>query len=125
MEISPEEHREYLKDEYLNFQEAAELLEVEEEELRRLVREHRIPTHTIAGVFLRLRKKDVETLKNRWRIDRELFPAPEPHVSHPGPPALRQAARREKWADFWYFNDFYIVCSALIIALLYFIIVSQ
>ena len=123
MEISPEEHTEYLKDEYLNFHEAAELLEVEEEELRRLVQEHRIPTHTIAGVFMRLRKKDVETLKNRWRIDRELFPAPEPHFSHHT--TVRQAARRDKWLDFWYFNDFYILCSALIIVLLYFIIISQ
>ncbi len=123
MEIQPEEYEEYLKDEYLNFHEASELLEIGEEELRQLVQKHQVPTHTIAGVFLRLKKKDVEQLKNRWRIDRELFPASEPYFSHPS--TMRKAALKEKWADFWYFNDFYIVCSFLIIVLLYFIISSQ
>ena len=123
MEIKPEEYKDYLKEEYLSIREAAELLEVTEVELRGLVRTHKIPTHNIAGVFLRLKKKEVEELKNKWRIERELFPKKEKFFSHQK--AVGGATIGERIADFWYFNDFYIGCSLVIAALLYFIISSQ
>ena len=65
MEIEPQEYKDYLKEQYLNLREAAELLEIGEEELKQLVNDHRIPTHTIAGVFLRLKKKDIVHLNNK------------------------------------------------------------
>ena len=113
----------YIKEEYLNIQEAAEVLEIGEEELRKLLAQHKIPTHTIAGVFLRLRKNDIEHLKNKWRIERELFPKPEKYFSHHT--VVHKATLLEKIADFWYFNDFYILCSILIAVLVYFILASQ
>ena len=123
MEIKTEEYNEYLKEEYLSIKEAAEFLEVSETELRGLAQKHEIPTHTIAGVFMRLKKKEVEDLKNKWRIDRELFPKREAYFAHHN--TVTKATAWERISDFWYFNDFYIICSGLIVALLYFIISSQ
>ena len=123
MEIKSEDYKDYLKEEYVNLREAAELLEISEDELRALVTQHKIPTHNIAGVFLRLKTKDVEHLKNKWRIDRELFPQPEPYFSHHN--TVKPPTASDKWKDFWYFNDFYVICSLLIIVLLYFIISTQ
>ncbi len=123
MEIKKEEYKNYLEGQFLNMREAAEMLDVSEEEMKALIQQHKVPTHNVAGVFLRLKKEDVEHLKNRWRIDRELFPAPEPYFSHHD--TVQKPTAREKWQDFWYFNDFYIICSVLIVVLLYFIISSQ
>ena len=123
MEIKPEEYKEYLNEEYLSVHDASELLEISEEELRELVQKHQIPTHTVAGVFLRLKKKEIEGLKNKWRIERELFVKDDKYFSHHN--TVAKATFGEKFADFWYFNDFYVLCSLLMVVLLYCIISSQ
>jgi len=123
MENSHDNYEAHLKEEYLTAHEAAELLEVNENELRGLAQQHEIPTHNVAGVFLRFKKKDIEELKNKWRIQRELFPEREAYFSHHntvGKPTFAERVR-----DFWHFNDFYIACSAAIAVLLYFIVSSQ
>ena len=117
MEIKKEDYDQYLSEEYLGIKEAADLLEVSEEELRGLVQKHQLPLHQVAGAFLRLKRKDLEELKIKWRIERELFPEKEKFFSHHN--TVVQASWGEKLADFWYFNDFYIICAALIMALLY------
>ena len=62
-EIKKEEYNQYLTEDLLSPKEAAELLEINEEELRGLVQKHQIASHQVAGAFLRLKKKDVEELK--------------------------------------------------------------
>jgi len=116
-EIKKEELNEYLSEDYLNAKEAAELLEISEEELHALVEKHQIPSHSMAGVFLRLKKKEIEDLKIKWRIERELFPKRSRFFSHSN--TVEKARFLEKLKDFWYFNDFYILCSILILLLLY------
>ncbi|MBI4352302.1 MAG: helix-turn-helix domain-containing protein [Candidatus Omnitrophica bacterium] len=112
-------------EDYWDIHQAAEILEVSEEELWDLVHRHKIPTHTVGGFFLRFKKEDIDHLKNKWRIERELFPKRGRYFAHQsafgGPPP----GFSERLKDFWYFNDFYILCAALIIALLYFILFSQ
>lgn len=123
MEIKPEDYEHALNEEYLNLSEAAAMLEISEEEMKNLVDQHKIPTHHIAGAFMRLKKKEIEELKIRWRIDRELFPKRERYFAH-----RSTVAAPSVWArlgDFWYFNDFYILCTALILALLYLILSTQ
>jgi hypothetical protein len=107
----------------MDIREASEMLDISEEELWGLVRSHKIPTHNIAGAFLRFKKHDIEELKIKWRIERELFPKRERYFSHKS--IVRKPGIAEKLGDFWYFNDFYILCSALAVFLLYFIISSQ
>ena len=123
MEIKKEEYKEFLTEDYMSVKDAAAMLEVSEEDLRGLVKRHQIPTHNVAGVFLRLKRKEVEELKIKWRIERELFPKTEK-----GPVRKKTVARAGFFstiADFWYFNDFYILCSVLIVLLLYVILSSQ
>ena len=124
MEIKPEEYKDYLKEDFLNVHEAAALLDITEEELWDHVHKHQVPTHALAGAFLRFKKEDIEQLKNRWRIERELFPKRQEHFAHDSS-ALKPPGILEKAADFWYFNDFYVFCSLVVVALLYFIISSQ
>ena len=61
-------------EQHINVHEAAELLDVSETELWDIVHKHQVPTHQIAGAFLRFKKADIEQLKIKWRIERELFP---------------------------------------------------
>jgi hypothetical protein len=107
----------------LDVHEAAALLDISEEELWALTREHKVPTHNIAGAFLRFKKQDIEALKNKWRIERELFPEKEQFFSHHN--TVGRMSAFDRLADFWYFNDFYIICSLLIVVLLYFIVSTQ
>lgn len=124
MEIKPEEYSSYLKEEYLSIREAAEFLEISETETRGLIEKRQIPTHQIAGAFLRLKKKELEDLKNKWRIERELFARDqEGQFAHGG--SVAKAGIFEKLSDFWYFNDFYVMCSLIIFVLLYVIVTSQ
>ncbi len=120
MEIKKEDLKEFLMEDYLSPKEAAEFLEISEEELRGLVEKHQVPTHQVAGAFLRLKKKEVEDLKIKWRIERELFPKPQKFFVHQSAVALPSFF--DKMRDFWYFNDFYILCSILIVLLLYLIL---
>lgn len=122
-EINKEDYKEFLMEDYLSPKEAAEFLEISEEELRGLVQKHRVPTHQVAGAFLRLKKKEVEELKNKWRIERELFPKPQKFFAHQT--AVAHSSFFDKMLDFWYFNDFYILCSVLIMLLLYLILSTQ
>lgn len=123
MEIKKEDYKEFLTEDYMSVKDAAAMLEIGEEELRSLVKRHQIPTHNVAGVFLRLKRKEVEELKIKWRIERELFPKPQKAFAHKS--AVARAGFFTRIADFWYFNDFYILCSVLIVLLLYVILSSQ
>jgi hypothetical protein len=123
MEIRKEEYRESLTEDYLSMKDACTMLEITEEELRALIKKHQVPTHNVAGVFLRLKRKEVEELKIKWRIERELFPKPAKVFPHK--PVVAKAGLFSRLADFWYFNDFYILCSILIVLLLYVILSSQ
>ena len=123
MEIKPEEYEHYLKEKFLTVHEAADFLDISQEELWALVRRREVPAHNVAGAFLRFKKEEIEEVKNKWRIERELFPKRGRYFAHAS--TLRDTGFFEKAADFWYFNDFYIICSALIIALLYFIVSFQ
>ncbi len=107
----------------LDVRQAAELLDVSEKEVWRLVHEHKVPTHNIAGAFVRFRTSDIEVLKNRWRIERELFPKKERYFPHQS--IVAEPDRMEKLRDFWHFNDFYIICSVVILGLIYIIISFQ
>ena len=116
-EVTPEDR--YL----LSSKEAAGMLDISEDELLELVRHHEVPSHNLAGSFVRFKKKDIEELKIQWRIKRELFPGKERYFSHHD--TVRKGGLFENIVDFWYFNDFYIICSALIAFLLYFILSAK
>ncbi|MDD5072770.1 MAG: helix-turn-helix domain-containing protein [Candidatus Omnitrophica bacterium] len=109
----------------ISLHDAADILELSEEELRRFVAEGKIPAYRIGGEYLRFRKSQVEALRSRIRI-----------LKHQSVPILdiRPAQREEKKAgysifdrirDFVYFNDFYILAFILIVLLVAFILLRR
>ena len=112
-----------LEDRYFDIHEAAEILEVGEKKLWDLVHQHKVPTHTIAGAFLRFKKEDIEELKNKWRIERELFPSRSDFSIEKTAVAI--SSMKGSLSDFWYFNDFYVLCGVLVVTLVCFIVSSQ
>ncbi len=114
---------EFLTEDLLSLKEAASLLEVSEDEVKELINKHRVPSHQVAGAFLRFKRKEIEGLKNKWRIERELFPKASENFSHPS--SILKAGFMDRIADFWHFNDFYILCSVLIVLLLYVVLSYQ
>ena len=122
-QIKKEEYDLYLSEDYMSIKDAALFLGVSEVDLRGLIQKHQIPSHQVAGAFLRLKRKDVEELKIKWRIERELFPKKSEFFVHDN--VVTKAGLGEKLGDFWYFNDFYILCSALIMLLLYTILSTR
>ncbi len=114
-----------VEERYVDVHEAAGLLDISEKELWDLVHKHEVPTHNIAGAFLRFRKADIEHLKNKWRIERDLFPEQKEDHYFAHRSTVRKAGIGEKIADFWYFNDYYLLCTAAVFVLLYFIVSSQ
>lgn len=117
------DQHEELEDRFLDIHEAAHILEISEEELWGLVRKNEIPHHNLAGAFLRFKKRDVEELKIRWRIARELFPPKQEVVHHAV--SVPKAGALDRLKDLWYFNDYYVFCFTLMVLLLYVIISSQ
>ena len=107
----------------LDIRKAAEFLDISESELWQLVHAHGVPTHNVAGAFVRFKTSDIEALKNRWRIERELFPKKSRYFVHQS--TVTNVDRMERIADFWHFNDFYILCSLLILFLIYVIVTFQ
>lgn len=60
-----------LKDKLLNSREAAEFLEISEEEVSDLVAEGTIPAYKIGGEFLRFRKQQLEALRENASLVRD------------------------------------------------------
>ncbi|MEE9499825.1 MAG: helix-turn-helix domain-containing protein [Candidatus Omnitrophota bacterium] len=93
----------------LTAEEAAGLLGISEEEIKKMVKKGELPAYQIGGRFLRFRREQIEAIKNG--ITAQL---PE------GTPAQPSV---DKFLDFLYFNDFYII-SAIIAFLILLVIIK-
>jgi len=95
-------------DQYISVREAAQHLGVSEKRIMDLIEEEQLTAYRIANQFLRLKKTDVLKLQTSGSVEPESVQQPY--------------TWNEKLLDFFYFNDFYMVC-AIIIAILIYIIV--
>jgi excisionase family DNA binding protein len=121
----------------LSIKEVAEYLKVSEEEVKRLVDAGEIPAYKIGDTFLRFRLEQIDAIKNEINLieESEGDAAKKAldargHSTHPYTDLERDIKRRtpsvrqydyttaEKVRDFFYFNDFYILCFVLIILLM-------
>lgn len=111
------------KEKYIGIEEACELLETGEPEILDLVAKGKLHAFRIGDQYLRFRKDQVSDVKAKWRINQDLFPDERHLKTH------RLSLGREGWTDrvrdFFYFNDFYVLCAGVIAALLYLIVSSQ
>ncbi|MFH1045385.1 MAG: helix-turn-helix domain-containing protein, partial [Candidatus Omnitrophota bacterium] len=91
----------------LNTKEVSQYLGISEEEIRYLVDRGELPAYRLGGTLLRFRKDQIEAIKVRGipripRLEKEdVAPYTWP----------------ERFSDFLYFNDFYLI-AALIVAIL-------
>lgn len=124
----------------LSIKEVAEYLKISEEEVKRLVDQGEIPAYRIGDTFLRFRKEQIDAIRDEINQIEEITPerakpSLDRHgkVAHPYTDLERDIKRKaptvrqydysaaEKVRDFFYFNDFYILCFILIALLMYLI----
>ena len=94
-----------MREKLLTTREVSQILGISEKEVIELANQGKIPSYRIAGEFLRFEKKEIFKIKNELRKTQA------------------RVSWRERVADFFYFNDFYIL-SLIIILLLVWIILK-
>ncbi len=92
----------------LTLEEAAQWLRVPADDVEALIRAGRLSAFRLGGSLLRVRLQDVEALNRRLH-------APSP-TKETGPAVFPSFL--ERWSDFLYFNDFYLIALALGLVLL-------
>jgi excisionase family DNA binding protein len=89
----------------LTVRDVSVILGVFEKDVLDLAEQGIIPAYKIGGLYLRFKKEQVEQYKKAH------------HRSHSGPQVKEPRAMYDRIHDFFYFNDFYILATMLIILL--------
>lgn len=124
----------------LSIREVAEYLNVSEDEVKRLVDIGELPAYSIGGTFLRFRKEQVDAVLTEISTIETAEPEhakavldSRDKIAHPYTQMEKEIKRRqpaarqydytflEKVRDFFYFNDFYILCLIIVGVLIYII----
>lgn len=88
------------------------LLGISEKEVLDLAESGKIPAYKIGGVYLRFKKEQIETIRQSFK-------------THPAKQyTSAQYSFKDKVADFFYFNDYYILAVILILLILFVIFSS-
>lgn len=96
-----------MADQFISVREAAQALGVSEKKIMDLVEESHLQAYKIAGQFLRLKRSEVLDLQTTGSVAQETV--------------QYEYTAAEKFRDFFYFNDFYLMAAGAIIFLLYLI----
>jgi len=101
----------------LTIGETSALLGISEQEVKTLVQKGELPAYQVGGRFLRFRKEQIEAIKREITVK----PAGKTEKvagrsSQNRPEAVYSESFSDRFVDFFYFNDFYII--AAVIALL-------
>jgi len=99
------------EDKFLTVREVAIVLGISEREVMDLAENGRIPAYKVGGVYVRFKQHQVEAFKKTL---------PSGHRHKDG--VLPKTRPHSRLGDFFYFNDFYIICGVLILALIFFIL---
>ena len=91
---------------FLTSKEAADYLSIAENELSDLSKTHKITAYKIGGIYTRFKVDDLEAYRRKG-----VTKGKKKHRSN----------NLDRIRDFFYFNDFYIYSSIVIIVILYFI----
>lgn len=90
---------------FISVRETSQMLGISEKKVMDLIDEKKLHAYRIADKFLRLKRSEVQTLRNSGRVSRE-----DHQIAY---------TTAEKAKDFFYFNDFYIVAGVVVLELLY------
>lgn len=96
-----------MKEKLLTTREVSQILGLSEQDVIDLAKADLLPSFRVAGEFIRFRKEDIlrvkETIKKKYNIPEKKY------------------YRIERIKEFFYFNDFYIISSVVIVVLLWII----
>ena len=90
---------------FISVRETAQILGISEKRLMDFIGSEKLQSYRIADKFLRLKKDEVLELRNTGNIVRENNPY--------------TYTTAERFQDFFYFNDFYVIVFVILLALLY------
>lgn len=90
---------------FISVRETAQILSVSEKTVMDLIEGRKLQAYRIAEKFLRLKKADVLKLRNSGAVKKD-----NEEIAY---------TSNERLRDFFYFNDFYLVCLGVIFALTY------
>lgn len=99
------------QEKFLTIREAAHYLNITEKEIINLAEEGKLPAYKIGGVYLRFKRDQLDKMKSQVEHKQDYARNIKPRVL-------------EKFRDFLYFNDFYIL-SAVVIAVIVFVIIKE
>ena len=124
----------------ISIKEVAEYLKISEEEVKRLFDVGEIPAYKIGDSFLRFRKEHIDAIRREVSEfeEKEVDAVRVKEAGHEHPytdlerdikrkePVTRQYdyTLSERIGDFFYFNDFYILCFIIIAVLMFLIFKS-
>jgi len=92
---------------YISVRETSQILSISEKKVMDLIESGELQAYRIANKFLRLKKSDVQNLRNSGEIVQEI--------------TQYKYTVTEKIKDFFYYNDFYLLSFIIIMVLLYII----
>jgi len=106
----------------LTLKELSEYLNIPEDDIENLVDAGVIPAYRIGGSFLRFRKEQIDAIRNEIRMKTTGMRPPQKTATvekTAGKPPETRNSFANSIRDFFYFNDFYILCLVLLFFLLY------
>ncbi len=92
---------------YITVRETAQILGTSEKKVMDLIDNHKLQAYRIADQFLRLKRAEVMQMRTSGEVASE-------NVHH-------EYTNVDRIKDFIYFNDFYLIATLIIIALIYII----
>ena len=102
----------------LTLTEVSRLLEISQEAVKKLVKKGELPAYKIGGAFLRFRKEQIEAI--RKEIPARFTEAGKPERPlKPKEEVTYSESQRDRIADFFYFNDFYIISAVITFLILW------
>ena len=93
---------------FISVRETSQLLSVSEKKVMELIEQRNLQAYRIADKFLRLKKSEVLSLRNTGVVKQDNAQIPY--------------TRAKRLRDFFYFNDFYFLSSAVILVLVFIIV---
>ncbi|HQO59111.1 MAG TPA: helix-turn-helix domain-containing protein [Candidatus Omnitrophota bacterium] len=96
------------ENQYISVRETAQILDITEKQVMDLIEKKQLIAYRIANQFLRLKKSEVVGLRTQGQVPQEK------ETNHP-------YTSLERVQDFFYYNDFYLVCFLIVLGLLYYI----
>jgi len=97
----------------LTIRDVSQILGISEKEVIDLAEDGKIPAYKVGGVYLRFKKEQIEEFRKILK--------PKPHHQAASQSLQIKSGINDKISDFFYFNDFYILSTLVIVSILFII----